>query len=349
MTTLLSSRAIEWCLLLASGFVALPSNAQELARDAIVRIEVRGQTEKGPYVRIGTGFLVGDKGAVLTARHLFQPSDSPWARDELTDTLRTAIYVSMRDLNGLLNDRRQGVIEMEDARLDVALLKVEGSKFNPGLPTCPERVISGGEVVVVRGFPTRVERSSDRPGGDTLEAATGALFDSRLEDGGSRLISASTRPGFSGAPVFHGDRVIGLLTGGFDGRLTISPESKLTMLSALRGKVLGSCPVACRHYDHGVERYQQTTSWSADSGWRRGGSSPGEFCGAQLVQRMKQFPERRVTVVGTDESARWTGFANREREYRYTCQMLDEWNPLYKEDLTRACEQLAGTVVNLPR
>ena len=70
-------------LLMMNFATSLSVNAEDVMRDGIVRVEVRGgQTERGPYIRIGTGFLVGDRGFALTARHLFQP-DSPWARTKL--------------------------------------------------------------------------------------------------------------------------------------------------------------------------------------------------------------------------------------------------------------------------
>ena len=76
--------------------------AQDVALDAIVRVKTRGQTEKGTYIRIGTGFLVGDA-YILTARHLVRP-EARWSIDEITGLPRYSINISMRDRDGALTE-----------------------------------------------------------------------------------------------------------------------------------------------------------------------------------------------------------------------------------------------------
>jgi hypothetical protein len=331
------------CLIGFTLSIAFQSvRAADVTQDSIARVEVRGQTESGPYIRFGTGFLVGKEGALLTARHLVVP-EHPWVKDDVTGTLRAAIYVTMRDNNGMLNDRRPAYVQKEDERSDIAVLKIDGARFNSGLATCPEQQLSGAPSVLIRGFPASSDGSSDRSNGDWLDAVQGIISDAGSRDNGRLRVSAATRPGFSGAPVLVGDKAVGLLTGGTDGRLTTAPFSTFTPLQLVRGKMLAECAVACRHSDNGVESYKQTETWGADSGWRSGGSSPGEFCGAQLLARGKQFPDRKVNLLSSNEDARWTGFMNRDREYRYSCSFRDDWNPTYKLALTPACEQLAGS------
>jgi hypothetical protein len=271
-----------------------------------------------------------------------------WVKDDVTGTLRTAIYVTMRDSNGVLTDRRGAYLQRDDERNDVAVLKVDGTNFNVGLATCPEPPLTGAPSVTVRGFPASVDGAVDRSGNDWLEAIAGVVSNAGPQDNGRMRISAATRPGFSGAPVFVDDKVVGILTGGTDGRLTLSSFTMFTPLQLLRGTMLGPCAVPCRHSDNGIERYNQTVTWNADSGWRSGGSSPGEFCGAQLLARQRQFPDRKVNLLNTNEDAHWNGFLNRDREYRYSCTFRDDWEPIYKLALTPACEGLAGSS-SLPR
>jgi hypothetical protein len=141
------------CLIGLTLTIAFQSvRAADVTQDAIARVEVRGQTESGPYIHFGTGFLVGKEGALLTARHLVVP-DHPWEKDDVTGTLRAAIYVTMRDNNGILNDRRPAYIQKEDERTDAAILKIDGARFNAGLATCPAQQLSGTPSVLIRGFP----------------------------------------------------------------------------------------------------------------------------------------------------------------------------------------------------
>ena len=106
---------------------------------------------------------------------------------EITGQLREAIYVVMRDSNGLLKDRRLAFIESENARADVAVLKIDGDVFNKGLSTCPEVRSSRGRTGTrCRGFPVRVDGGLDQIEGDSLEASSGAVFEMRIEDGGRR-------------------------------------------------------------------------------------------------------------------------------------------------------------------
>jgi hypothetical protein len=316
--------------------------AEDAAQTSIALVEVRGQTEAGPYIHFGTGFLVGPDGLLLTARHLVIPN-SPWAKDDVTGTLRAAIYVTMRN-KGVLADRRAAYVQKDDERNDVAVLKIDGTGFNIGLSTCPEPEYSGARSVVVRGFPASIDGSSVQSDNNFLVNMGGGLIsDAGPQDNGRLRISIATRPGFSGAPVFVDDTVVGVLTGGSDGRLTAAPYTVFTPLRLLRGTMLGQCATPCRHSDNGIEKYGQGASWGADSGWRSGGSSPGEFCGAQLLARQRQYPDRKVNLINTSEDARWSGFMNRDREYRYTCSFRDDWDPVYKLALTSACEKLAGS------
>ena len=183
-----------------------PAKAGDASRDLIARVEVRGQTDNGPYIETGTGFLVGNQGELLTARHLVVPTH-PWTTDNVTGELRSVIYVTMRNKDGLLLDRRGAFLEQDDPRYDVAILRIDGNVFNAGLSTCPEFELIGAPDVLVRGFDLQID-------GDALEAVRGAVSDPRVEDNGLRMFSAATRPGFSGAPVFLNDKVVGIVTGG---------------------------------------------------------------------------------------------------------------------------------------
>lgn len=95
---------------------------------------------------------------------------------------------------------------------------------------------------------------------------------------------------------------------------------------------------SCRRPEHGVEFWRRTETWTADSGWRRGGSSPAEFCGAQKLDRERRFPDRRVELLGSDEKHKSEYTPFKHDYYRYTCLFEDRWDPVYREAESPSCE-----------
>jgi hypothetical protein len=94
---------------------------------------------------------------------------------------------------------------------------------------------------------------------------------------------------------------------------------------------------ACRLPEHGIENWAKTQQWTADSDWRKGGSSPQEFCSQQLQARKSQYPDRetRVLSFGERHKSEYTPF--KHDFYRYTCVLEDRWEPIYKEAQSNAC------------
>jgi hypothetical protein len=327
--------------------VMLTTNAaaDDAPLDAIVRIEARGQTEKGPYVRIGTGFLVGQKDAdyVLTARHLVFPDSAP-VNDDVTGRPRFTIYIELRDERGILKDRREASVFRENAHWDVALLSFDGTKRR-GLQTCPEQDLSGPINMVARGFPVRLDAGVDKSDGDVLENTNGLLSERRQADGGRYRFSAPTRAGFSGAPVFVGGRLVGLLTGGTDGRLTTSAQSMFSPLKAVRGIALGKCAPKCRHKEHGLEGYAESEAWVVESGLLPSPLSAPEYCKARQEERSRIAPQRKIVAREMEERIvlRETSAAG-ERLYQYRCVFQEQWKEVYQEAESTHCdpEQAGG-------
>jgi hypothetical protein len=96
----------------------------------------------------------------------------------------------------------------------------------------------------------------------------------------------------------------------------------------------------CRHPDNGFERWGNSVQWSADSGWRGGGSDPHSFCGSKKLERETTYPGRLVTLTKTSEDHRSVYNPFKHDEYRYTCQFTDEWDPVYKEARSPSCGKL---------
>jgi len=94
----------------------------------------------------------------------------------------------------------------------------------------------------------------------------------------------------------------------------------------------------CSLSEHGIESWGKTQIWTADSGWRGGGSSPGEFCGAQKLTRESQFPNRAVVLVDTPpESHKSVRNPFKHDYYRYMCVFEDRWEPTYKLEPNEKC------------
>lgn len=128
--------------------------------------------------------------------------------------------------------------------------------------------------------------------------------------------------------------------GSQDGDVILGPINPQAPKDVQRTAVQAPQFALCRHPDHGLERWSNSMTWSADSGWRSGGSDPLSFCNSQKVQREKSFPDRNVTLVHTSEDHRATYNPFKHDEYRYGCQFLDQWGPIYKEARSASCGHL---------
>jgi len=88
-------------------------------------------------------------------------------------------------------------------------------------------------------------------------------------------------------------------------------------------------PITCRHPANGLEKWGQEQTITFDSGWRNGGSSPGEYCATKVQERRQQYADREVTIVGTPGEQSKEEFF-RQFYYRYTCIVRERWEPIYK-------------------
>lgn len=301
----------------------------EIAYKMVVRVDVIGTTETSNFRQAGTGVRVGKRGHILTAGHVVGVGRK-WRKgaNGLDDR---RIVVTMVDKNtGILRDQRPARVVAVNVRFDVALLKIRG-RVAAGMGTCPDQKMTVGASLRLAGF-TLTAREALRIRGGELNGE----IDTDL---GRRRVSATTNKGFSGGPVFvrDGDELLllGIITGGEDIKYNIAVETMFSPLQELRGSLLANCPRKCRHSSHGVEKYSKLATWEVDSGWRGGGSDPTQFCASHKVAREKQFPNRRVRIVRTSERGRWVGL--RQRQYRYHCWMIDEWEPIHILKLSKFC------------
>lgn len=95
----------------------------------------------------------------------------------------------------------------------------------------------------------------------------------------------------------------------------------------------------CRLPEHGIETWGEIQRWTANSGWRKGGSSPNEFCGAQKLAREQQYPDREVTLLSTSEKHKSEYTPFKHDFYMYECVFEDKENPIYNLRENPACGQ----------
>jgi hypothetical protein len=113
--------------------------------------------------------------------------------------------------------------------------------------------------------------------------------------------------------------------------------SKIKVDQRVPNKPTPSGPRECRLPQHGIEYWKHTETWTADSGWRGGGSSDEQFCGAAKLGREKKYPDRKVFLISKHGAHRVVYNPFKHDEYQYTCIFEDRWEPVYKLAADDAC------------
>nr|WP_249795043.1 serine protease [Bradyrhizobium sp. Oc8] len=307
-------------------------------------VAVRGKVANGTTVeRNGTGFVVGTSRNVVTANHVVATPPEGWAKTDfgLADV---TVVIRFRDQQtGLLTEIRRASVQKSVPDKDSALLEFEGLPRR-GLSTCPAAEADKvGTQLNVAGILN--SEGTDVP---RLELNVGVLNEGQPEDGKLRRLSAQTRSGFSGGPVFLVEnqdnwRLVGVLKGGQS--VGISSESFFTPASELRNFVLGACAVACRDPSHGVERYDRDMLGPrTESDWLRGGSTSEGFCGSLRSSEMNSHPGEDISIEnhGNVDQRFFTGWRDgsyivRESQYKFYCQLRYRSGPTFKLALTDKC------------
>ncbi|MBP1290406.1 MULTISPECIES: serine protease family protein [Bradyrhizobium] len=254
------------------------------------------------------------------------------------------VVIRFRDQQtGLLTEVRRANVQKSVPDVDTALLEFEGLARR-GLSTCPDADVDQvGTQLNVAGI-------SNTEGGyvPRLELNVGVLNEGQPQDRKLRRLSAQTRPGFSGGPVFLVEKqdewhLVGVLKGGQS--FGVSPESYFTSVRELRSFVLGACAVACRDPSHGVERYDRDILGPRnESDWLRGGSTSEGYCGALRSSEMNSHPGEDVSIEdhGKLDERFFTGMRGgaaivREAQYKFYCQLRYRSGPTFKLALTDKC------------
>jgi DNA-binding response OmpR family regulator len=198
-----------------------------------------GVTGDGPEVHLdvfGTGFLVSEKGQILTNHHVAEPW---WDNDDLKEMMQQGVEPVAREMTVYFPGMDHGVTvstEKISRDADVALLK--GSFSNSRIKEIAfadghGSALRGGPVVLL-GYPTGIDAILARTGQDTLQSiATSTKGDPKqvMEELARRhlirpvvtqghigdvlpdriIYDAQTTSGGSGGPLFNSDgKVIGI-------------------------------------------------------------------------------------------------------------------------------------------
>jgi S1-C subfamily serine protease/CheY-like chemotaxis protein len=134
-----------------------------------------GVTGSGPEVHldvIGTGFLVSDKGQILTNHHVAEPW---WENDdlkEMTDQGVDPVVIEMTAYFPAISHGISMTTEKISPDADVALLKgnVSGSKIKEVAFAEGDRSSVSGGPVVLLGYPTGVDAILARSGEETIRS-----------------------------------------------------------------------------------------------------------------------------------------------------------------------------------
>jgi DNA-binding response OmpR family regulator/S1-C subfamily serine protease len=180
-----------------------------------------GVTGRGPEVHVdvlGTGFLVSDKGQILTNHHVAEPW---WDNDDLKTMTEQGVDPVVIEMTAYFPGISHGIsmtTEQISRDADVALLKgnVSGPKIKEvAFAEGDHSAVSGGPVVLL-GYPTGVDAILARSGEETIRSiATATKGEPKGHIGDVMpdkiIYDAQTSNGGSGGPLFNSEgKVIGI-------------------------------------------------------------------------------------------------------------------------------------------
>lgn len=93
----------------------------------------------------------------------------------------------------------------------------------------------------------------------------------------------------------------------------------------------------CRNESHGIEHYNQTIHVTRSSNWMSGGSSQQPWCDALINALRTEYPGGVFTQIGSSERSRSRCRPFNCPEYKYTCTVQIQTDPVYKEAISNAC------------
>ena len=280
-----------------------------------------------------TGILVSPEGYIITALHVVGRDDD-WNRVGPEQNPDRHVEVTALDATGVPRVISQNAAVKAILGTDLAVLRVDGHCF-PYAKLASQRP-SGFPILVVILW-----------GADTTPHPTSTdLTQTDVAKNGDKLTvdKIAAVGGYSGSPVFDAaGEVVGILDerlGDFGALAIPSTEAIVGVPRPIGGSGASypnSCYALCRHPDHGIDHWEHEEAWSADSGWRGGGSDPTAYCATKKDERERAHPGRSVSFQTQPEGLRAVYTPFKHDEYRYYCTGIDRWDPVYVEAQSPSC------------
>ncbi|MDG4881997.1 serine protease [Mesorhizobium sp. WSM4884] len=304
-------------------------------RGAVVQIHAFGTGADGSRKPIdaGTGVFVSPEGYILTALHVVGKDDD-WAKVGPDQTPDRHVEVTLLDHSGSPHVISQNAYVKVIAGVDLALLRVDGHCFQ----------YSKLAMQRPSGFPTLVAIVW---GADTVPHPTSTdLTETDVSKNGDKLtVDRIAAPGgYSGSPLFNSaGEVVGVLDNRFGDLAALAiPSTEAVQSVPVTSQGSGdaypaSCYALCPHPDNGIDHWNHEEAWTADSGWRDGGSDPTSFCATEKLKQESAHPGAVVTfeALPEDHRVQWNPF--KHDQYRYSCKGVDRWDPVYVAARSPAC------------
>ena len=290
------------CLILASEDIDAQGIDKEKLWDAykaaVVQLHAFGKGADGEEKTIdaGTGIFVSPDGYIITAAHVVG-TDEVWSKEGPDQKPTRHVEITALDTHGTPQIVARDAAVKIIPNSDIALLRINGFNYTH----------AGLSSQRPKGFPSLVAIVWS-PNGKMPRPFSGDLTTTDVAaDGDVLTVQLAVTPGYSGSPIFDSDgQVIGIIARQLGPTLAIVVPST-DVVNYLPGGVSGGAddPIAasavppqtgkpetpvyalCRHPDHGIEGWAHEENWNANSGWRKGGSSPDQYCGAEKIRREK--------------------------------------------------------------
>ncbi len=201
---------MKLCILILLLIINTQASAQSLAEKwtptalksvVFIEVPVTNKENGGIEKHLGTGFLISEKGYLLTAYHILEE----WLTQEQSQKDKNIIYGRISSRYSPLRYPLELTTDPNETA-DVALMKFKSppEQVRP-LPLCLSAKVTKGMDIVAFGFPLKEDF---QPTLGTIGNQNGS--------GGRYSVNNDFTYGMSGGPVFNQDGVIGIIKGGIE-------------------------------------------------------------------------------------------------------------------------------------
>ncbi len=143
--------------------------------------------------------------------------------------------------------------------------------------------------------------------------------------------------GISGSGKYSASDFSGVPHDSLSGALSDQRKCKSEMAKLLKDDFLTEQIKACRLRTHGIEYYEGTQQWSAESGYQKGGPSRASYCEAKRSEHAANYPNRVVSLISANTSHKSEYNPFKQDYYNHFCSYKDEWDPVFNMKENKNC------------